>query len=312
MKYGLKKCKIGELFEVINKLMLSNANHIYYCLPDTTLARGIRELKTYSDMVEFMRIGYENDKQMELFTEHHGYDVLEYTANDNLVAKNISDYDELDASDYDGESEPENVDFHTEGERGVHFERLFIDDPFLTKLVGNGNFICARSDPMPFLIGNYNVEEDDPEVDIIDPIYKVVKGKTYPVYDPEECWKENKHVLGMRYENPEQLKHALANYGVAHGYKLWYYRTDSESLLVYCGRDTSIGRCASKKKLRKNQEKDQEKGKGKMGEKDKENGKGKLGENDEENGKGKMGEKSKENMKWEKKGFLAERTCMSI
>ncbi|GKB72990.1 zinc finger, PMZ-type containing protein [Tanacetum coccineum] len=161
-------------------------------------------------MAEFMRIGYENNKHMELFTEHHGYDVLEYTANDNLVANNISDYEESNVSDYDGESDPENVDFHTEGEQGVHFERLSIDDPFLTKLVGNGNFIGARSDPMPFLIGNYNVEEDDPEVDIIDPIYKVVKGKSYPVYDPEECWKENKPVLGMRYANPEELKHALA------------------------------------------------------------------------------------------------------
>ncbi|GJW73748.1 hypothetical protein Tco_0133118 [Tanacetum coccineum] len=187
-----EEMQIGNLFEIINRLVLSNANHIYYCLPDTTLTRGIRELKTDSDMAEFMRIGYENNKQMELFTEHHGYDVLEYTANDNLVANNISDYEESDVSDYDGESDPENVDFHTEGEQGVHFERLSIDDPFLTKLVGNGNFIGARSDPMPFLIGNYNVEEDDPEVDIIDPIYKVVKGKSYPVYDPEECWKENK------------------------------------------------------------------------------------------------------------------------
>ncbi|GJT20804.1 hypothetical protein Tco_0890741 [Tanacetum coccineum] len=169
-----EEMQIGELFEIINRLVLNNVKHIYYCLPDNTLTRGIRKLKKDIDMVEFIRIGYENDKQMDLFIEHDVYDVLEYTANDNLV----------------------------------------------------------------------------------------VKGKSYPVYDPEECWKENKPVLGMR--------------------------NDSESLLVYCGRDTSIGRCASKKKLRKIQEKDKEKGKGEMGEKDKEKGKGKLGEKDEENGKGKM------------------------
>ncbi|GKA53019.1 hypothetical protein Tco_0746334, partial [Tanacetum coccineum] len=190
-----EEMQIGIMYELLTELVLSNAIiTLYYCLPDTTLTRGIRELKTDSDMAEFMRIGYENNKQMELFTEHYGYDVLEYTANDNLVANNISDYEESDVSDYDGESDPENVDFHTEGEHGVHFERLSIDDAFLTKLVGNGNFI----------------EEDDPEVDIIDPIYKVVK----------LC--------------------------VAHGYKLWYYRNDSESLLVYCGRDTSIGRWIAK------------------------------------------------------------------
>ncbi|GJT45326.1 hypothetical protein Tco_0954041 [Tanacetum coccineum] len=147
------------------KLVLSNAKHIFYCLPYTTLTRSIRELKTYNDMVKFMRIDYENDKQIDLFTEHDGYDVLEYTANDNLVAKNFSDNEE----------------------------------------------------------------------------------------------------------------------------------TDSESLLVYCGRDTSIGRCASKKTLMKDQEKDKEKDKGKMSEKDK------------QKGKGKMGEKSMENMKWTKTEVLEQK-----
>ncbi|GJS99798.1 calcium/proton exchanger [Tanacetum coccineum] len=173
-----EEMQIGELFEIINRLVLNNVKHIYYCLPDNTLTRGIRKLKKDIDMVEFIRIGYENDKQMDLFIEHDVYDVLEYTANDNLVAKNLSENEELNVSDYDGELDPQNVDFHTKGEKGVHFERLFIDDPFLTKLVGNENFIGARSDPMPFLIDNYNAEEDGSEVDIIDLIYKKKLRKT--------------------------------------------------------------------------------------------------------------------------------------
>ncbi|GKF74968.1 hypothetical protein Tco_0224412, partial [Tanacetum coccineum] len=64
---------------------------------------------------------------IDLFTKHDGYDILEYTANDNLVAKNFSDNEESDVNDYDG----------------------------------NGNFIGARSEPMPLLIGNNHVEEDD-------------------------------------------------------------------------------------------------------------------------------------------------------
>lgn len=72
----------------------------------------------------------------------------------------------------------------------------------------------------------------------------------------------------MRYESPLQLKHALANYGVAHGYKLWYYRSDYKCLLVYCGRDISLGRCAGKKrtkgkKTREMQQKAKMTGKGK-------------------------------------------------
>ena len=50
----------------------------------------------------------------------------------------------------------------------------------------------------------------------------------------------------MRYEHPEQLKIALANYGVANGYQLWFERNDWKSLLVYCGRDMQAGRCAGR------------------------------------------------------------------
>ena len=32
--------------------------------------------------------------------------------------------------------------------------------------------------------------------------------------------------LGIRFENPLQLKHCLANYGVKHGYQLWYMQND--------------------------------------------------------------------------------------
>ncbi|GKD70531.1 hypothetical protein Tco_1324621 [Tanacetum coccineum] len=44
------------------------------------------------------------------------------------------------------------------------------------------------------------------------------------------------HVLGMRYEHLEQLKQALANYGIENGYQLWYAKNDWRSLLVYRGR----------------------------------------------------------------------------
>ncbi|GKA69545.1 splicing factor [Tanacetum coccineum] len=51
-------------------------------------------------------------------------------------------------------------------------------------------------------------------------------------------------ILGMRYDHPEQLKLALANYGVAGEYQLWFQKNYWRQLLVYCGRDMSTGRCA--------------------------------------------------------------------
>ncbi|GKD31794.1 hypothetical protein Tco_1242572 [Tanacetum coccineum] len=51
-------------------------------------------------------------------------------------------------------------------------------------------------------------------------------------------------ILGMRYDHPEQLKLALANYRVAGGYQLWFQKNDWRQLLVYYGRDVSTGRYA--------------------------------------------------------------------
>ncbi|GJS16432.1 hypothetical protein Tco_0410904 [Tanacetum coccineum] len=76
-------------------------------------------------------------------------------------------------------------------------------------------------------------------------------------------------ILGMRFDHPEQLKLALANYGVAGGYQLWFKKNDWRELLVYCGRDVSTGRCAgyfskkvkAKKQLFKESHDDANKGK---------------------------------------------------
>ena len=54
-------------------------------------------------------------------------------------------------------------------------------------------------------------------------------------------------VLGMRYESAFQLKLALTNYGVAHGYQLWFMKNDWREILVFCGRNVAEGKCAGKK-----------------------------------------------------------------
>ncbi|GJX86676.1 hypothetical protein Tco_0337450 [Tanacetum coccineum] len=54
-------------------------------------------------------------------------------------------------------------------------------------------------------------------------------------------------ILGMRCETPQQLKMTLANYGVAHGFQLWYMKNNGRQVLVYCGRNIVEGRCAGKK-----------------------------------------------------------------
>nr|GFB50715.1 chloramphenicol acetyltransferase-like domain-containing protein [Tanacetum cinerariifolium] len=160
------------------------------------LGSGIRELKTKDDTEEFMVLGYKNGSRIDLHTEIHGYDVLEMVADGNLPK------DDAQVSEDDGDlsedSDPEYVNFHTEGEQNVVLEKLTIDDYFLTKLVGKGDFIGKKDDHIPPLRGAYILEEDDTDNDEIDA------------------------------------------------------KSDYKSLLVYCGRDASLGRCVGRmKKIKK-------------------------------------------------------------
>ncbi|GJZ73200.1 hypothetical protein Tco_0637346 [Tanacetum coccineum] len=214
---------IGNLIQVVTRLVLNPPKGLYYCLPGTTLTRGIRPLKTDKDMEAFIKVGYENGFKVELYTELYDYDVMGMSNNDNLhmIDENI------DEPDYVGEEydeDPENIDFH-------------------------GNFIGTRDNPIPPLSGKYILEENDPDDDLIDAEYKIKKGVRYPSYNHETARDEFQPILSMKFKNPLQLKNALANYGVKHGYQLWYYRSDYKSLLVYCGRDIELGRCAASDKV---------------------------------------------------------------
>ncbi|GJY21151.1 hypothetical protein Tco_0393717 [Tanacetum coccineum] len=117
-----------------------------------------------------------------------------------------------------------------------------------------------------FKVDLYHEYNDYDDADI-DPKFKAQTDVQYPSYNPDLPWKEFVPVLGMKFDNPQQLKHALADYGVANGYQLWYYRSDGNSLLVYCGRDVEMGRCAGRRVIRKKkkeQQKQKANGKGVM------------------------------------------------
>ncbi|GKB94080.1 hypothetical protein Tco_0980217, partial [Tanacetum coccineum] len=88
----------------------------------------------------------------------------------------------------------------------------------------------------------------DPDDHQIHVVNKVQSGVLYPAFDPDIPWDKMEPTLGMRYETSYQLKLTLANYGVAHGYQLWYMKNDWREVLVYCGRNVEEGRCVGKKK----------------------------------------------------------------
>ncbi|GJU77031.1 zinc finger, PMZ-type containing protein [Tanacetum coccineum] len=190
------------------------------------------------------------------------------------------------------------VDFQTEGEENVDIPKLSIDDPWLNKLVGKGRFVGEMEDPIPGLKGRFFVEQNDPDENFVEPKYKVQKDFQYPCFDPDTPWNECKPVLGMKFESPSQLKQCLANYGVTHGYQLWYMQNDTYKLLVKCGRDVSAGKCAGKRGKKQVQIDDSlDKGSAKQAEGSSHKGKGKLGEDRSEPSK--VSQATKE--RWRKK-----------
>ncbi|GKD35628.1 hypothetical protein Tco_1251137, partial [Tanacetum coccineum] len=62
-------------------------------------------------------------------------------------------------------------------------------------------------------------------------------GDQWPIHDPTIKWKLMRHVLGEKYESPEQLKRALVFYALANGYKLYYEVNNPRRLLAKCCRD---------------------------------------------------------------------------
>nr|GEV00017.1 uncharacterized protein [Tanacetum cinerariifolium] len=207
---------------------------------------GLRPVCNDELLNDFVQALFENDCHLDMYTEHQGYDVLEMI-NDDRHCEDKSDSDFKDVEKGDNLDDVKDiVDFQTEGEENVDIPKLSIDNPWLNKLVGKGRFVGEMKDPIPGLKGRFFVEQNDPDENFVEPKYKVQRDFQYPCFDPDTPWNECKRVLGMKFESPSQLKQCLANYGVTHGYQLWYMQNDTYKLLVKCGRDVSAGKYTGK------------------------------------------------------------------
>nr|GEY77878.1 calcium/proton exchanger [Tanacetum cinerariifolium] len=198
-----------NLRKLVRKPVHCPVNSLYYCKVGKTVKQGLRRLENDADVQEFLKTGYESKWVVDLYVEHHGYDPMDHKNS------NDRDYKSPDSSDAYCSSDDEHVidyvDFYHEGEHDVVVKNITTNDPFLIKLCcNNRKFRGFINEPIP-------VNED------------------LHIKDPDSS---------MRYDHPEQLKLALANYGVAGGYQLWFQKNDWRQLLVYCGIDVSTRRCA--------------------------------------------------------------------
>ncbi|GJW14977.1 calcium/proton exchanger [Tanacetum coccineum] len=199
-----------NLRELIRKLVHSPVHSLYYCKFGKTLKQGLCFLKNDADVQEFLRDGYESKWVVNLYTEHYGYDAMDFKNSD------AKDYESADSSDAycssDDEEVIDYVNFYHERDQNVVIKNITTNDPFLTKLCSNnGNFRGFINEP---ILVTKDLHIEDPDSITLEPSHQIKRGIAYPRHDPLQPWNEMQPILGMRYDHPEQLKLALANYGV--------------------------------------------------------------------------------------------------
>lgn len=213
---------------------------MYFHIPGKELSNGLKELKNDVDLADFIALGVKNGNVIDLYLEHHGYDLSHWVQtelgfdekpDEDVEMEDLTDYG---VSDYVGEDDVE-IPYRT------------IKDSLLNKLC-SGNFISNNDENVSAAeVGDSSDRDIDFDDENVDKKYKISSGEMYQDFDPGLPWNEMKPELGMRFEHPEQLKECLTNYGVTNGYQLWYKRNDYRTLHVMCGRDLEEGRSGGKK-----------------------------------------------------------------
>ncbi|GJR35066.1 zinc finger, PMZ-type containing protein [Tanacetum coccineum] len=205
----------------------------------TPLRVGITALKNDANVDDFVNLDNQNKWVVDLYIEHNGYDTLNIRDQAEIMGHDEGN----ESSDAYCSSDDEDlgfVDFHTEVDDNLVIMTLTTNDPFMNKLCSNnGHFRGFIDEPM-----NANVERVVEDIKSINLEFNVKQGMTYLRHDPTHDWNRMEPVLGMRFENHEQLKLCLANYGVANGYQLWYKRNYWREVLVFYGRDVETGKKA--------------------------------------------------------------------
>nr|GEV91462.1 hypothetical protein [Tanacetum cinerariifolium] len=155
-----------HLLKIVKRIVPhSSFEKVYYCQTGAKLCLGIRDIKSDQDIIDMLKVGYNNGNAIDMFVEHFGYDIMErakFDRNGEQKQNIIESYDD-DYNSSDDYQEIENVDFQTEGDDSVVIKNISLEDPFLNKL-------CSSR----------------------------IMFRVYPAFNPDISWDKMKPLLGMR------------------------------------------------------------------------------------------------------------------
>ncbi|GJW40334.1 hypothetical protein Tco_0066179 [Tanacetum coccineum] len=208
------------MLQIIKECCKFPVESIYYCAPKKDLSKHLKPLKNDEELAMFIKTAFDNGGKIDLFVEHHGYDVIaDYMRPENVDEELDEEIEEIELEDISEYVGPENV-----GEDDVVIAHVGVQDSFLNKLVDDK---YIRNEDVNANLGRKctSLKPDEIEDNAVDDRFKVKA----PV------------------EHPKQLKECMINYRVANGYQLWYRRNDYRIIAVLYGRNVKEGRCSSQK-----------------------------------------------------------------
>ncbi|PWA42602.1 hypothetical protein CTI12_AA542960 [Artemisia annua] len=207
----LGKCNHSRLMRIVKECCLFPVHGMYFGAPKQDLQTHLKPLRNDSELANFVKLAFDNGCKVELYVEHHGYDILE----DAQIDASVGEEDDESDSEIELENIEEYVGPEHVGEEDVVIAKTELKDPFLIKLVG-GRYIRDDDVSKPANLGEGSAsasrENEDEQIEV-DDRFKVKEGYSYPVFDPN----------------------------------LWFKRNDYRNVAVLCGRNVEEGRCASQK-----------------------------------------------------------------
>ncbi|GJV36795.1 hypothetical protein Tco_1409272 [Tanacetum coccineum] len=188
----LGKTNYERLKEICKECSLFPVHGMYFCAPKVDICKHLKPLRNDSELGNFVKTAYDNGCKIELYVEHHGYNVLEGVT-EEVVDEEIDDEIEMeDVSEY--------VGLDHVGEEDVEIPNTGLTDSFLNMLV-DGKFISDKD--FRAKVDKQSSSSRTVDDKSVDDRFKVKEGFSYPVYNPNLPWNEMAPLPGMRFEHPD-------------------------------------------------------------------------------------------------------------
>lgn len=198
---------------------------LYYCIPNRPLSQDIRLIENDLDYGKFLEDANQaftesETKEISLFMDHTGSGLEEWFDEEmNFVVNSEEEGSVIQSKNEETEAVSKETNEEEEvpgfqdledmiGDHEIPKMNKTADDEFLSKM-------CPEDE-------DYEDKENEEE------------GVVHPRFNEKIHWKTQKPILGMRFENPKQLKNMLCNYAVANRYQLAFKKNDNKRLLVKC------------------------------------------------------------------------------